>query len=166
MKSSSFLLVILLSLFAAKAEATDVKLVDSGDGIRLNVDGQDYFVKGMNWAYFPIGTNFNFDIWSQPDHFIEDVLKTEMSLLREIGINTIRCYSLVPKKWVEHIYQQYGIYTILNHSFGSYGLTIDGEWMPHTDYSDLRTRKLLISEVESMVEDYRDTEDYESCVMK
>ena len=46
---------------------------------------------------------------------------------------------------------------MLNHSFGRYGLTLDGVWEPNTDYSDPRVKSLLVSEVTKMVQDYKDT---------
>ena len=66
-----------------------------------------------------------------------------MGLLQNMGVNSIRVYSGIPKKWIEYIYENYGIYTMLNHSFGRYGLTIDGVWKPNTEYSDAKTRELL-----------------------
>jgi hypothetical protein len=46
---------------------------------------------------------------------------------------------------------------MLNHSFGRYGLTIDGTWVPNTEYSDKRTQELLLSEVKGMVTEYKNT---------
>jgi hypothetical protein len=46
---------------------------------------------------------------------------------------------------------------MLNHSFGRYGLTIDGVWKPNTEYSDAKTRELLLKEVTQMATDYKDT---------
>lgn len=80
-----------------------------------------------------------------------------MSLLKNMGVNVIRQYTGVPKRWIQYIYEQYGIYTILNHSFGRYGLTIDGVWTPITIYDDEKTSSLLMSEVTSLVEEYKDT---------
>jgi beta-galactosidase/beta-glucuronidase len=60
-------------------------------------------------------------------------------------------------KWIQYIYEEYGIYTIINHSFGRYGLTIDGTWVANTEYADPRTRELLLKEVSEMVEEYKGT---------
>jgi len=46
---------------------------------------------------------------------------------------------------------------MLNHSFGRYGLTIDGAWVADTEYSDTRDRELLLSEVTQLAEEYQDT---------
>jgi hypothetical protein len=45
-----------------------------------------------------------------------------------MGVNTIRQYTGVPAKWIKYIFENYGIYTMLNHSFGRYGLSIKGRW--------------------------------------
>ena len=80
-----------------------------------------------------------------------------MSLLKNMGVNVIRQYTGVPAKWIRYIYENYGIYTMLNHSFGRYGLTIEGVWTPVTIYDDPKTRDLLISEVTQLVKDYQNT---------
>jgi hypothetical protein len=60
------------------------------------------------------------------------------------GVNSIRQYVGVPAKWITYIYQNYGIYTMLNHSFGRYGLTINNSWVVNTEYSNSDTRALLL----------------------
>jgi hypothetical protein len=111
----------------------------------------------MNWDYFPIGTNYSYSLWNQSDDFIRQALDDEMGLLQNMGVNSIRVYSGIPKKWIEYIYTNYGIYTMLNHSFGRYGLTIDGVWKPNTEYSDAKTRELLLKEVTQLATEYKDT---------
>ena len=72
-------------------------------------------------------------------------------------MNVIRQYTGVQPKWIKYIYEKYGIYTLLNHSFGRYGLTINGTWVPVTDYRDPDTQKLLMSEATKLAQDYKDT---------
>jgi hypothetical protein len=52
-----------------------------------------------------------------------------------MGVNVIRQYTGIPAKWIG-IYENYGIYTMLNHTFGRYGLTINGVWVLNTEYSN------------------------------
>jgi hypothetical protein len=59
-----------------------------------------------------------------------------MGLLKNMGVNVIRQYTGIPAKWIEYIYENYGIYTMLNHTFGRYGLTINGVWVLNTEYSN------------------------------
>jgi hypothetical protein len=80
-----------------------------------------------------------------------------MSLLKNMGVNTIRVYTGIPKRWIEYIHTNYGIYTMLNHSFGRYGLTIDGTWKPNTDYADSKTRDILLKEIKDLGAEYKDT---------
>jgi hypothetical protein len=139
------------------AQADKIVVENNNSGHRLKVNGKNFMVKGMNWDYYPIGTNYNYSLWKQSDDLIITALDAEMSLLKNMGVNTIRQYTGVPAKWIKYIYEKYGIYTMLNHSFGRYGLTIDGTWVANTEYSDKRTQELLLSEVKSMVTEYKNT---------
>ncbi len=135
----------------------EIMVVTDESGSRLQVDGRDYMVLGMNWGYMPIGQNYTYDFWGKPDDFIEAALAREMSLLKEMGINTIRHYVGIPPRWVKYIYEEYGIFTVLNHTIGRYGLTIDGAWLPNTDYSDPKVRETLKADFASVVDEFRDT---------
>ncbi len=65
-------------------------------------------------------------------------------------LDSIQVFSL---NGFTYIYENYGIYTMLNHSFGRYGLTINGSWVPVTDYRDDATQEILMSEVTELAED-------------
>lgn len=151
-----FLMLFSFSL-SLSAQAPRVTIAEDESGVRLLVDGEALMINGMNWDYFPIGTNYSYSLWNQPDDFIREALDHEMSMLRNMGVNTIRVYTGISKKWIEYIYDTYGIYTMLNHSFGRYGLTLDGAWYPNTEYSDPRVRELLLREVTQMVEEFKGT---------
>lgn len=153
-----YLLFTALILFTGIALGqTKVTVEQSSGGQLLKVDGQPFMVNGMNWDYFPIGTNYSYSLWNQSDETIKSALDAEMSLLRNMGVNSVRMYTGVPAKWIQYIYENYGIYTMLNHSFGRYGLTVDGAWIANTDYSDPRVKELLIGEVTQLVKEYKDT---------
>lgn len=134
-----------------------VSVRNGTNGTILSVNGSDFFINGMNWDYFPIGTNYTYSLWKQPDDVIRAALDYEMPLLKNMGVNTIRQYTGVPAKWIKYIYENYGIYTMLNHSFGRYGLTLKGKWEPNTDYSNPLVRELLVREVKAMVNEYKST---------
>lgn len=151
----AFLLSV-LSLYSC-GQTASVAIVDEAAGSRLVVDGRDFFINGMNWDYYPIGTNYTYSLWEQPEEFIRAALHNEMTLLKEMGVNAIRQYTGVPPKWIRYIYEQYGIYTMLNHPFGRYGLMLEGEWVANTDYSDPRVRTMLLQEVEQLAKAYSNT---------
>jgi len=154
--AASLLALAVLSA-TASAAAPDVRIVADDAGQKLVVDGGDYMVFGMNWDYLPIGENYLYNLWGQPDEVIVAVLEREMPLLRDMGVNSIRQYVGIPPRWVEHIYEKYGITTMLNHLVGRYGYTIDGAWTPSVDYSDPRFRRLVTEEIVGWVEQYRNT---------
>ena len=141
----------------ARAQVPRVAVVSDAAGARLQVDGQDFMVNGINWDYIPIGQNFAYDFWGQPDAMITAALDREMTLLRAMGVNAIRQYAGIPPRWVRYIYEHYGIFTVLNHSLGRYGVTIDGVYSAQTDYSNPRVRAALTAEVVALVDQFRDT---------
>ena len=142
---------------SSTAQQTQVHVLKNASGSRLVVDGEDFMIKGMNWDYFPIGTNYTYNLWDQSDAFIISALEREMTMLREIGVNALRIYIGIPKRWIAYIYKEYGIYTMLNHPFGRYGVSLDGMWFAHTDYADPAIRELLLQEVDELVAEYKDT---------
>ncbi|MDR9414859.1 MAG: glycoside hydrolase family 2 TIM barrel-domain containing protein [Gracilimonas sp.] len=158
MKKIALLLVTLLSFTnISMGQSQEVVVDKSEEGWKLLVDGEPLIINGMNWDYFPRGTNYSYSLWNQSPDFIQQALDYEMSLLKNMGVNAIRVYTGIPQRWITYIYENYGIYTMLNHSFGRYGLTIDGAWMANTEYSDPRVQELLLSEVTELVEEYADT---------
>lgn len=134
-----------------------VRVATDPSGQRLQVDGRDFFVKGVNWDYFPVGTNYAFSLWTQPDDIIAEALDREMGLLRTMGVNAIRVYNGIPARWIRYIYETHDIWTVVNHPLGRYGLTVDGAWMPQTDYSNPRVRQLILAEVAAMTAELKDT---------
>lgn len=140
------------------AQVDPVKIQKNADGYKLIVNGEDFMINGMNWDYIPIGFDaVNAGFWEKPDDIIKAGLHSEMSLLKDMNVNAIRQYTGIPSRWITYIYENYGIYTMLNHSFGRYGLMIDGAWKEVTDYSDSRTREILLAETEQLVKDYKNT---------
>ena len=138
----------------------EVRVVKDTTGQRLQVAGRDFMVLGMNWDYFPIGTNYNYSLWVQPEDMIKQALDYEMALLKHMGVNTLRLYNGVPPKWVEYIWREYGIYSVINHPMLRYGYNIDGTWIPaeKIDYSDQRLRDAVTKEITDIVEEFRGVE--------
>ncbi|WNH08669.1 hypothetical protein [Thalassobellus suaedae] len=158
MKNNFLRLILFLFTTVVFAQVNQVSVVSNSEGMKLVVNGEDFMINGMNWDYIPIGTNtVNADFWNKSDDVIKAALDTEMSLLKNMNVNVIRQYTGVPAKWIQYIYENYGIYTMLNHSFGRYGLTLDGVWTPVTKYSEARTQEFLMAEVENLVNGYKNT---------
>ena len=158
MKNNLLTFVLLLTTSFLFAQTAKVSVKRDSDGMKLEVNGEAFMINGMNWDYIPIGTNtVNANFWKKSDEEIKAGLDTEMSLLRNMNVNVIRQYTGVPAKWIQYIYENYGIYTMLNHSFGRYGLTLDGVWTPVTDYSDPKTQEHLLNEVDELIKGYKDT---------
>ncbi|MGK0360969.1 MAG: hypothetical protein ACI9U2_003283, partial [Bradymonadia bacterium] len=149
----------LMALTATSAVAAPnfVQTVKDAQGWRLMVDGSPTMVFGMNWGYMPIGQNYSWVLWHQPDDVIEEALRGEMPLMKAMGVNAIRQYPDIPPKWVEWIYENYGIFTVVNHTMGRYGVSVNGAWIPNTDYANPAVRAAIKGEVDAVIEKYRGT---------
>jgi beta-galactosidase/beta-glucuronidase len=126
------------------------------NGWKLQVNGQDHYIKGVVWGYSPKGQNYSYNLWGESDDFISKVLDYEFTLMKAAGINTIRSFSFVPPKWVTYVYREYGIMTAINPLMGRYGYNIGGKWVPFTDYSDPLTRATLKADMLKIVNEYKD----------
>ena len=158
MKNNFLRLILLLFTTALFSQSQKVVVEKNAEGMRLLVDGKPFMINGMNWDYVPIGTNVvNANFYKKSDDIIKAGLDAEMALLQNMNVNVIRQYTGVPAKWVRYIYENYGVYTMLNDSFGRYGLTIDGVWTPVTNYADVRTQEILLSTVQKLATDYKNT---------
>lgn len=139
------------------AQADKVVIENNSNGMRLLVNGDPFIINGMNWDYIPISQNYSYVLWNQSDDIIRAALDSEMSLLKNMGVNTIRQYTGIQPKWITYIYEKYGIYTMLNHSFGRYGVSINGTWVANTEYSNSVVKKNLLKETEDLVNEYKNT---------
>ena len=159
----SLLTFLLLFLFVLSGQALaangaeKVTTYKDENGWKLLVNGESHYVKGVVWGYTPIGENYSYNLWAQPEDYIKDVLDYECKLMKEAGVNTIRSFFNTPPKWVEYIYKEYGIMTIVNHTMGRYGYNINGVWRPTTDYSDPETREVLKNDILEVVENFKNS---------
>lgn len=148
--------LLLLGLLPGLAHA-GAKVETDAEGSVLTVDGRPFFVRGMNWDHYPVGTNYTYSLWAQPDAEVEAVLRREMPLLRAMGVNALRVNDDIPARWVRWIYEEYGIYTMVNPLFGRYGIELDGRWIPNVDYSDPAQRAAIRERTLASVERYKGT---------
>ncbi|MFK8016701.1 MAG: hypothetical protein AB8G17_14805 [Gammaproteobacteria bacterium] len=148
-----------LALFftAGASHATEVVTTYKDEnGWKLQVDGKDFYMKGMVWGYTPRNENYTFNLWGKPDEHIRDVLDYDFGLMAAGGVNAIRSFAMIPPKWVTYIFQQHGIRTVINPLMGRYGYSIGGRWIPNTDYSDELTRATLKKDMLEIVNTYKD----------
>lgn len=140
----------------AHADPT-VRVQNDEHGSMLVVQGKPFMVYGMNWSYTPIGQNYSYSLWAQPDDVIEEALRREMPLLRDMGVNAIRQYTDIPPRWVRYIYEKYGIWTALNPLMGRYGIAVNGAMVSNVNYADTATRKAILDSLRKDVERFRGT---------
>ena len=159
MKLGSLLAVILVlcAPLVSHAQVNRVEVVKSDDGWRLQVDGEDFYIKGVVWGYTPRGQNYTYNLFGQSDDQIRKILDYEFGLMSAMGVNAIRSFTMIPPEWVEYIYREHGIMSVINPLMGRYGYNVDGKWIPFTDYSDPRTREVLKRDMPDFVRRYKDT---------
>jgi len=139
------------------AQAADkVETYRDEGGWKLQVNGRDFYVKGVVWGYTPVDENYNYNLWGQPDDFVKKVLDYDFGLMKAAGINAIRTFNGIPPKWVTYVYEKYGIMTAINPLMGRYGYTVGGKWIEFTDYSDPLTRATLKKDTLEIVNTYKD----------
>jgi beta-galactosidase len=150
--------VVILVSYSTPAHAADVvTTVKDENGWRLQVNGQDFYAKGVVWSYSPRGQNYSYNLWGEPDDHIRKVLDYDMGLLKAANVNSIRSFAMIPPKWVTYIYREHGIMFVVNPLMGRYGYTIGGKWVPFTDYSDPLTRATLKADMLEIVNEYKNT---------
>ena len=59
--------------------------------------------------------------------------------------------------YIEYIYSEFGIHTILNHQLGRYGHNLNNHWVKITNYQDEQARNILLNEIEQMAIRYKGT---------
>jgi len=152
------LTLVFSTIFASQAHAADtVTTFKDESGWKLQVNGKDFYVKGVVWGYSPRNQNYSYNLWSESDDFIRKVLDYEFGLMKAAGINAIRSFTMIPPEWVTYIYREHGIMSVINPLMGRYGYTIGGKWVPFTDYSDPLTRATLLKDMLEEVNKYKNT---------
>lgn len=156
-KKLAVLAFLLLSFASFSFAQNKITVQKNANGWRLFDGKEPVEMKGVVWAFTPIGETYNYNLFAQSDSFIKKMIDTDMPLLKKMGVNVIRCFSTIPPKWVEYIYTKYGIYTVVNDLLGRYGASVNGTWYPTTDYSDYYTRETLIEQARATARAYKDT---------
>ena len=122
----SFLFLFFIS---ANAQQNKVFVKKSDKGYVLKANGKSIFIKGMNWDYFPIGTNYSYSLWQQPNDVIKAALDYEMNLLKKMGYSNPLVKDILLKE-VKELMVQYrnvpGILMFLLGNENNYGLFWQG----------------------------------------
>jgi hypothetical protein len=131
------------------APAVYIKHLKNKD-YQLIANNRPYIVKGVCYSPIPIGSNHEYDWWSDP----RKPWLIDGKLMQEMGINTIRLYQAHEdmekvKTVVRDLYENYGIRTIL------------GSWLgfweyPCPFYGDQKFRERVKKEVVDMVSALKD----------
>lgn len=120
------------------------------DNYRLIVNKEPFIIKGVCYNPIPIGSNHEYDWWSDPNK----PWLVDGKLMQEMGVNTVRIYQVSAnpdnvKTVIRDLYNLYGIHTML------------GSWLgfweyPCPLYGDKAFQDRIKKEVLDMVTLYKD----------
>ena len=182
-----FFIVIFSFSFIYSQEQTEkrlgtgtVQLIQDEDGMwRITVNGQSYFIKGIEYSADIVGKRPDVNEWMWSDlndngkidgpydswidfnrndyqDFDENPVG-DFALLKAMGCNTIRIYHSdnVNKEILRDLYKNYGIRVIMGNYLGAYTKGSDANWEKGTDYTDSEQRAKMINSVIKMVEEHK-----------
>lgn len=154
---SVFLLLSLIFsqfIFAAKLKTKNKTIaciikLKNGD-YQLLVNSKPYIVKGACYNPVPIGSNYEYDWWSDPNK----PWLVDGKLMKEMGINTVRIYQTGEKpesvkQVIRDLFELYGIRVVLGHWLGFWEY-------PCPFYGDIEFQDRIKKDVLEMVALYKD----------
>ncbi len=117
---------------------------------QLIVDGKPFIVKGVCYSPIPIGSDHQYDWWSDPNK----PWITDGKLMKDMGVNTVRIYQVgenpeAVKQVIRDLYSLYGIRVILGHWLGFWEY-------PCPLYGDKRFQDRIKEEIVDLVKMYKD----------
>lgn len=161
-----------------------VQLVQYGDGQwEMLVNGQPYFIRGMNYEPTKIGVvPWEWD-WTWSDEntngtvdsleiFLDtnnnglrdegEPVTSDYQLMKEMGVNTIRFY--VTSNSLQRlnillfrkVFHDYGIRFLVGNFLGAYCNDSGASWDPGTDYTSYKQRSIMKNNVSNMVARLKD----------
>jgi len=148
-----FLCSVFCTLFliigAAPKPKVHIKKLKNGH-YQLMVENKPYIVKGVCYNPIPIGSNHEYDWWSDPNK----PWVVDGKLMQEMGVNTVRLYQCHEhaeevKQVIGDLYELYGVRTILGHWVGFWEY-------PCPFYGDKDFQGKIKKEVLGMVATYKD----------
>lgn len=156
---------------------------ESGDW-QLLVDNKPFLIKGITYTPTRVGespdegtlsnwteqdTNNNglidapYEAWVDKNRNgkkdKDEKVVGDFTLLKEMGVNTIRVYHQPfrpNKKILRDLYNNYGIRVIMGDFLGKYALGSGASWFEGTDYDNPEQRKNMLESVKEMVLEFKD----------
>ncbi len=156
---------------------------ETGDW-RLIVDNEIYVIKGVTYAPTKVGQspdNGTLKNWMEEDYdqngkadgpydaFVDKNRNNiqgkdepnvgDYTLMKEMGVNTIRLYhhpAKLDKEILRDLYETYGIRVIIGDFLGKYAIGSGAAWNPGTDYNNPEQKKMMMDSVRNMVTEFKD----------
>lgn len=146
-----FLFILLIDSAHSLQSKVYIKELKNGH-YQLFVQKKPYVIKGLWYNPIPIGKNYEYDWWSDPNKpWIVDG-----KLMKEMGINTVRFDKLgnnpeEVRQVIRDLYQFYGIRSVIGHQLGLWEY-------PHPSYDNKDFQDKIKKEVLNIISLYKDEE--------
>ena len=144
----SFLVLAQGILFARDKSPKKIsEIKKTSRGCVMYVYGKPFILRGVVYQPIPIGSNWQYDIFSH-----KEVIDVDAPMIKSLGANTVRFYQpgknlKQTKAFIHRLYKKYGLYTIM------------GNWLGFWDnpnYADPDFRKKVKRSVIKMVKALKD----------
>jgi len=169
-----------------KKGGKNTQLVKYKDGSwQLLVDGKPYIIKGItyattkigqspddgtmrNWMFYDYNKNGLIDgpydawiDWNRNGKQDKDESAVgDLSLLKEMGANTLRIYRLPEEKLnkilLKDMYERFGIRFVMSDFLGMYTIGSGATWEEGTDYTNKKQQENMKRHVKELVEQFKD----------
>ncbi|MDR2191460.1 MAG: hypothetical protein LBO62_01065, partial [Endomicrobium sp.] len=174
-------LITLFFCFSSVLECAVVKTVQSASGKwKITVDGDDYFIKGIEYSADEVGKRAEANDWMHSDlnnngeidgpydswvDYDRDNFQSpdehtvgDFALLKAMGANTIRIYHSdnINKQLLRDLYERFGIMVIMGNLLGAYTKGSGADWTDGTDYKNAVQRYNIKEDVRKMVMEHKD----------
>ncbi|MCL2144709.1 MAG: hypothetical protein FWH43_04370 [Endomicrobia bacterium] len=173
-----FIFIFNTALYAAGKNK--VEIVYDEYGCKLLVNGEPYFVKGLEYSADAVGKTPEVNEWMWADgngngkidgpyeawvdldrNDFQDIDENpvgDFALLKAMGCNTIRIYHSenINKELLRDLYNTYGIRVIMGNYLGAYTHGSGADWNSGTDYTNELQRIKMKTSVRKMVREHKD----------
>ncbi len=147
-----FLLLLWSTLYFLKDKLAAVSTItiDKQNGYKLLVNGQPYLIRGFVYHPIPIGKDYEYNFWGDPNR----PWLTDGKLMEQMGANTVRFYKpgknpSEVKRVLTDLHRRFGLRVMMGTYLGFWS------WPP-PDYADEDFREKVRAETLEMVRLYKD----------
>lgn len=146
---------------------------------QMVVDGKPFIMKGITYAPTKVGQspdNGTLTNWMDEEpnpafttawmdknnnnkQDADEPSEGDFSLMKKMGVNTLRIYHhpmKMNKEFLRKMYEKYGFRVLMADYIGKYAIGSGASWTEGTDYENPQHQKVMMESVKQMVMDFKD----------